>query len=58
MKLLIASISYIFAVVLGIYGQSIAYYFHDIFDKIEPFPYLIVISILSFVLYIFSILYY
>lgn len=58
MKIVIPIISYISATIFGIYTQSLAYYFHDHFKTIEPFTFLIIFSLLSFLLFCFTFVFY
>lgn len=57
MKLFVVIISYIAAFICGMYAQSLAYFLAD-YSPFEPFPILIVFTILCFILYIFSIVFY
>ena len=51
-------IAYIFASIFGIFTQSLAYFTHDYMDDIAPFYFVVIFTVLSVILFIFSIVYY
>lgn len=57
MKLLLIITSYIVAILFSIFGQHIAYFLTD-FLPFKPFPILIALTVMSYVLFIGSISYY
>lgn len=50
--LIYITISFIVATIIGIFGQGMAYFLHDMFQSIAPVSFLVVLTFISVGLYI------